>query len=84
MLEKDWTFGFMVVGYFYSTQKGMGDSVGTYSYRTAGREKVISATGFMAQTGSPEQCALRAGGQAAFALQELFAICASTGSACVR
>lgn len=50
----------MVMGYFYSTQKGMGDSVGYCSYRTISREKVISATGFMAQTGYPQQCVLRA------------------------
>lgn len=38
----------------------MGESVGTYSYQPTSREKAISATGFMAQTGNPQQCALRA------------------------
>lgn len=46
------------MGYFYSTQKGVGDSVGAHSYRATSREKVTSAMDFMAQTRHPEQCAL--------------------------
>lgn len=56
------------MGYFYSTQKGMGDSVGTYSYRTTSREKVISATGLMAQQGSLSRVPSGLGGQAGFTL----------------
>lgn len=35
--------------------------MGAHSYRTTSRAKVPGATGFMAQTRYPQQCALRAG-----------------------
>lgn len=62
------------MGYFYSTQKGMGDSVGTYSYRTTSREKVISATVFMAQQHRHSRVPSGLGGQAGFSLWEVFAL----------
>lgn len=73
LLGKIWTFGFMVMGYFYNTQKAEGGSVGAHSYRTAGRGKVTCTMGFHGTNKLPTVCVLRAGfGQAHFTLWGIF------------